>query len=154
VARKIYHGSYTRQDYKDWGKEGGRPRKWTNDAERKKWARKQKALEEGRELRGYRMGRVRKMVGDYKNLEQKVDIVRCPNWKTLLRTPQAIYNTRVNYNWKEQEGIKPQLIPSCKNCGYEFAIRKTFHVALSDVQRKARSQEKKLEEEDDEEEEE
>jgi len=145
MPKKIYHGGYSREDYKDWGKEGGRPSKWKNDAERKRWARKQKALEEGRELRGYRMGRVRKKVGD-KTLDE-IDIIRCPKCNTLLRTRNTIYHSRISHEWKEQEGIKPQLISSCKICGYEFSTRKTFHVAL-----KAPKKEEKKEEEDEEEE--
>ena len=38
----------------EWGSSGGRPRKWSSEAERKKWSRQQKALAEGRKIRGYR----------------------------------------------------------------------------------------------------
>ena len=48
---------YSHKDFKEWGKEGGRPRKWTSEAERKREARKKKALLEGRALRGYRRGK-------------------------------------------------------------------------------------------------
>ena len=40
--------------YQEWGRQGGRPTKWKSEAERKRYARLQKALAEGRELRSYK----------------------------------------------------------------------------------------------------
>ena len=40
--------------YQEWGQQGGRPTKWKSEAERKRYARLQKALAEGRELRSYK----------------------------------------------------------------------------------------------------
>ena len=45
---------YSHEDYKEWGQQGGRPLKWNSEAERKRWARQQKAIAEGRELREYK----------------------------------------------------------------------------------------------------
>lgn len=57
-GRKKLHG-YTSKDYKEWGEMGGRPQKWTSEAERKRAERlrkKQEKFGEKVQLRGYGKG--------------------------------------------------------------------------------------------------
>ncbi len=55
MPKKNYLGDYTREDYKEWGGMGGRPPKFQNEAEKKKFYRQQKKLQTtGQPLRQYR----------------------------------------------------------------------------------------------------
>ncbi|MCE8163387.1 MAG: hypothetical protein I3274_04175 [Candidatus Moeniiplasma glomeromycotorum] len=158
---KIYHGNYSREDYRDWGKEGGRPRKFINEAEKKRFYRQQKALVEGRELRDYR---------SYKKVSRKTEIQtkidpdylkgkhKCPKCGRLHKIFSS--GTVLGEYIKFREGLERKGgIVSCESCGYQYPFEKkrvqeTTYQAGSGKERTERFQAKKDEESEEEEEEE
>jgi len=130
----------------EWGKEGGRPRKWKDEAERKRYTRLQKALAEGRELRSYRN------YGDKKATR----FGKCSNCGYI--------DTQYRYDWSHYAWTANQDAWTCHHC-YSGTMTKqeediTIYRAGSVFERKLRWKEKELEkkkkdeEEEDEEDEE
>ncbi|CFW92990.1 protein of unknown function [endosymbiont DhMRE of Dentiscutata heterogama] len=120
----------------EWGRLGGRPRKWTNEAERKKWMRQQKALSEGRELRAYR---------SYGEVQIK-SFGKCSNCGRKYSPSEML------------EKIKFGSERLCWTCAYSTVEQLEQKIAIgragSNAERIRRSREKKEDDEEDEEEEE
>ena len=134
----------------EWGSLGGRPRKWKNEAERKRWAREQKAIAESRELRGYR---------SYG--EEKIKrFITCPNCGKVDWDLKKYFNEKGEYipeTWwfDTARWVRINIrenIYFCFNCSRAFSflrgevkvgeIKEIILRAGSEKERKVRSREK------------
>ena len=135
----------------EWGSLGGRPRKWKNEAERKKWAREQKAIAESRELRGYR---------SYETTKIK-KFITCPNCGKVNNDLRQYFNEKGEYipetwwfdtaRW-ERINIRENIY-CCANCSRAFSflrgeieigeVKEIILRAGSEKERKRRDRNKK-----------
>lgn len=160
MAKKVYQGGYSSQDFQDWGREEGRPRKWKSEAERKRFARQQKALAEGRTLRGYRSyqekTRTTKIFSkvDPDKIVGKYSCPKCGRFHKVDKRGSG-YIDGDYYRFREGL-IHNQGIITCESCGYQYPfekkrIQETIWRAGSSTERVSRWKEKNEEEEDEEE---
>ncbi|WNE40371.1 MAG: hypothetical protein GBAus27B_000438 [Mycoplasmataceae bacterium] len=147
-GNKTHFGYHTHQDYKEWGEQGGRPKKWASEAERKRASRLAKAQAQGKKLRGYRKyteqvkigtGELQKYKAKGWSKSGKVfsleNVYKCPKCEkslssSTIKTRTTEYGEQIDY---------------CR-CGYEPTKKKTIHRAGTDQERKAEQRKKIVQE--------
>jgi hypothetical protein len=136
----------------EWGSLGGRPKKWKNEAERKRWVREQKTKAKGKKLRGYR---------SYEEIKIK-KYLTCPNCGKVNWDLKNYFNEKGEYipeTWwfdtaRWEKFNARENIYHCDNCSHGFSFlrgeikaietRETRKRAGSEKERKVRSRSKKL----------
>jgi len=140
------HFGYTHEDYSDWGKEGGRPRKFQNEAEKKRFYRQQEKLRAtGKPLRKYRSytEKVIKGTGELsgwkggeigKGHQVPIDFINCPRCGVNMAQKGALVVKWNGYG---------ELVDYCGRCGYEPTELKTIYRAGTITERQQRYKKRK-----------
>jgi predicted RNA-binding Zn-ribbon protein involved in translation (DUF1610 family) len=143
---------------------GGRPRKFKNEAEKKRFYRQQKKLQTiGESLRKYRSYKERTRTIekfsqiDPNNISGKYNCPKCGRFHKIDKSRSG-YIGEDYYRFREGLVYNQELI-TCESCGYQYPviskrIQTTIYRAGSSTERSQRSKEKKEDEEEDEEDEE
>lgn len=131
----------------EWGSTGGRPRKWTSEAERKKWEREQKKGSKLRDYRSYETVKVKKYL-------------TCPNCGKVNNDLSKYFNEQGKYisetYWfntarMEKTNVRENVY-HCFKCSHSFSFlrgeieakenRKVIKRAGSSAERSQRSRKK------------
>jgi len=148
MAPKTYHGDYDRKDYQEWGKQGRRPRKFKNEAEKKRFYRQQKKLQTtGKPLRKYQSYKEKIRTTETISQIDPNDISGKYNCPSCGR-PHKIDKSRSGYigedYYRFREGLThSQGFITCEGCGYRYPTitkrtQKTIYRAGSSTERTQR----------------